>query len=105
MNARHKCLQINLQHSILAKDNLLKITQEERIDILCIKEPYTIGNKLAGLTKSLADSSWRAGRKWAAIVINNKKDTKQITQQSDEDRVVLEIKVLQRHIGNCYHVL
>jgi hypothetical protein len=71
MNARHICLQINLQHSRLATDNLLKITQEERIDILCVKEPYTIGNKLAGLTKSLADSTWGAGRKWAAIVINN----------------------------------
>ena len=35
INARLKCLQINLQHSRLATDNLLKITQEEGIDILC----------------------------------------------------------------------
>ena len=35
INARLKCLQINLQHSILATDYLPKITQEEGIDILC----------------------------------------------------------------------
>jgi len=60
---------------------------------LCIQEPYTIGNKLAGLTKSLADSTWGAGRKRTAIVINNKQiDTIKIPQISDEDTVVLETK-------------
>jgi len=53
INARLKCLQINRQHSRLATDNTLKITQGEGIDILCIQEPYTIGYKLAGLTKPL----------------------------------------------------
>jgi hypothetical protein len=60
---------------------------------LCIQEPYTIGNKLAGLTKTLAESTWGAGRKWDAIVINNKQIyTIKITQLSDEDTVVLETK-------------
>jgi len=94
INAQLKCLKINLQHSRLATDNLLKITQEEGIDILCIQEPYTIGNKLAGLPKSLAVYMSGAGRKRAAIVINNKqKDTIKITQLSDKDMVVLETKV------------
>jgi len=42
------------------------------MDILCIQEPYTIGNKLAGLSKSLKVYTSEAGRKRAAIVINNK---------------------------------
>jgi len=94
INARLKCLQINIQHSRLAKDNLLKITQEEGIDILGIQEPYTIGNKLAGLSKSLTVYTSGTRRKRAAIVINCKQiDTIKITQLSDEDTVVLETKV------------
>ena len=46
-------LTINLQNSRLATDNLLKITQQEGTDILCTQEPYTIGNKLAGISISL----------------------------------------------------
>ena len=93
INARLKCLQINLQHSRLVTDNLLKITQEEGIDIVCIQEPYTVGNKLAVLRKSLAVYTLGAGRKRAAIVINNKQiDTMKITQLSNEDKVVLETK-------------
>jgi hypothetical protein len=52
--------------------NLLKITQEEGIDILCLQEPYTVGNQLAGLPKSLAVYTSGAGRKRVAIVINNR---------------------------------
>jgi ribonuclease HI len=93
MNIQLKCLQINLQHARLATDNLLKITQEEGIDILCIQEPYTVGNKVAGLPKSLAIYTAGAGRTRAAIVINNKQiDTIKINQLSDEDTVVIEIK-------------
>ena len=95
INARPKCLQINLQHSRLATDNLLKITQQEGIDILCIQEPYTIGNKLVGLPKSFAFYMSGAGRKRAAIGINNKQiDTIKITQLSDEYTVVLETKAV-----------
>ena len=61
---------------------------------MCIQEPYTVGNKLAGLPKSLAVYTSGAGRKRAAIVINTKQiDTIKITQLSDEDTVVLETKV------------
>ena len=55
---------------------------------------YTIGNKLAGLPKSLTIYTSGARRKRAAIVIHNKQiDTIKITQLSDEDTVVLETKV------------
>jgi hypothetical protein len=37
------CMQINLQHSRLATDNLLKIMEEEVTDIVCIQKPYNIG--------------------------------------------------------------
>ena len=63
INARLKCLQINLQHSRLATNNFLKITQDEEIDILSIQEPYALGNKLAGLPKYLAVYTSGAGRK------------------------------------------
>jgi len=77
INAQLKCLQISLQHSRLATDNLLKITQEEGIDFFCKQEPYTIGNKLAGLSKSRTVYTSGAGRERAAILINNKQiDTK-----------------------------
>jgi len=52
-----------------------------------------MGNKLSGLPKSLPVYTSGAGRKRAAIVINNKQiDTIKITQLSDEVTVVLETK-------------
>jgi len=46
-----KCMQINMQHSRVATANLLKIT-EDSPEILCIREPYTIQNKIAGIPKN-----------------------------------------------------
>jgi len=67
INARLKCLQINLQHSRLAIDRFLKITQGEGIDVLCKQETYTIGNTLAGISKSLIVYTSGARSKWAAL--------------------------------------
>jgi hypothetical protein len=59
-----------------------------------VHEPYTVGNKLAILPKSLAGYTPRAGRKRAAIVINNKQiETIKITQLPEEDTLALERKV------------
>jgi exonuclease III len=44
-------MQINLQHSRVATANLMQITEEESTDILCIQEPYTIQNKVAGIPR------------------------------------------------------
>jgi len=90
INARLKCLQINLQHSRLATDNLLKITQEEGIDILCIQESYTIGKKLAVVSKFLTVYTSGARRKRAALGITNKQIDNKNNPVSDEDTVVLE---------------
>jgi hypothetical protein len=72
INTRLKCLQINLQHSRAATDNLTKIANEEGIDIVCIQEPYNISNKVVGLPRSCAVLASGAGRKRAAMAINNK---------------------------------
>jgi exonuclease III len=88
------CIQINLQHSRLATDNLLKLIKEDDTDIICIQEPYVIGNKIVGLPQYYTVFASGEGRKRAAIVINNRQiDTLLINQLSDEDAVVLETKV------------
>jgi len=78
----------------LATDNLLKIIQENDTDIICIQEPYVIGNKIVGLPQYYKVFASGEGRKRMAIVINNRQiDTLLINQLSDEDAVVLETKV------------
>ena len=67
-----KCLQINLQHSRLSTDNLLKILEEEDTDIVCIQEPYNIGDKIVGIPRSHTVLTSGEGKKLEAIVINNK---------------------------------
>ena len=102
---RLNCIQFNLQHSRLATDNLLKIIEEDGTDILCIQEPYTIRNKIAGLPQTYKVFASGEGRKRAAIVVNNKKvGTLLINQLSDEEAVVLEIKVCNTRIiiANMY---
>ena len=94
LKTRLKCLQINLQHSRTATDNLMKIINEEGTDIVFIQEPYNIGNKAVGLPRSCAVFTSGAGRKRAAIAIKNKTiDTLLLTQISNEDTVVVETRV------------
>jgi len=88
------CIQINIQHSRLVTDNLLELIKENDTDIICIQEPYVIGNKIVGLPQYYKVFASGEGRKTAAIVINNRQiDTLLINQLSDEDVVVLETKV------------
>jgi hypothetical protein len=70
MQTQIKCIQINLQHSRLATDNLYKII-EDSTGILCIQEPYTIRNKTAGLSKNYKMFASGEGRNHAAVVITN----------------------------------
>ena len=94
LKKRLSCIQINIQHSRLATDNLLKLIKENDTDIICIQEPYVIGNKIVGLPQYYKVFASGEGRKRAAIVINNRQiDTLLINQLSDEDAVVLETKV------------
>jgi ribosomal protein S13 len=67
--------------------------EEESTDIVCIQEPYNIGNKI-GLPRSRTVLTSGVGKRRAAIVINNKQiDTILITQLSDEDATVMETRV------------
>jgi len=92
MQTQIKCIQINLQHSRVATDNLVKIIEKDGTDILCIQEPYTIRNKVVGITKKYKIFTSGEGRNQAAIVVTNKQlDTLLIKQLSDEDIVVLEV--------------
>jgi hypothetical protein len=92
MQTKLKCIQLNLQHSRLATDNLRKIIEEGNTDFLCIQEPYAIRSKIAGLPKNLKIFTSGEGKHRAAIIVNNTEvDTMLIKQLSDEDAVVLEV--------------
>jgi len=72
MQSKTKCLQINLQHSRVAMDNLMKITEEDKTDIICIQESYAIHNKIVGIPKKHKIFVSGEGRHRAAIVVTNK---------------------------------
>ena len=88
-NTLIKFLQLNLQHSRAATNNLIKTTEEEGIDIICIQEPYVINNRVIGIPRKYKILVHGEGRNRAAIVITNKMiDSILIRQLSDEDAVV-----------------
>jgi len=69
----------------------MKIIEEDCTDILCIQEPYTIQNKIAGIPKKFKIFTSGEGRNRAAIVVtNNQIDALLIKQLLDTDTVVLE---------------
>jgi hypothetical protein len=46
-----KCHQINLQHSRTATDNVMELIEKEGIDVAFIQEPYTVHDRVVGITK------------------------------------------------------
>jgi len=44
-----KCVPINLQYSRGAKGNLMKYASDNKVDIICIQEPYIYQGTPAGL--------------------------------------------------------
>jgi hypothetical protein len=48
-----KCMQLNLQHSRSATNNLTHIILHDKIDVAFLHEPYTIRNNVAGFPKYL----------------------------------------------------
>ena len=88
------CIQINLQHSRIATDSLMWQIAKDGVNIAIIQEPYTINNKVAGISKRFRIFQCGEGRPRAAtVVINNKIDVLLIKQLSDEDTVVLEMSI------------
>ncbi len=47
-----RCMQINLKHSRIATDNLMKLLEQEKTDVIFIQEPYLNKNKMSGITNS-----------------------------------------------------
>ena len=91
-----KCIQINLHHSKAATANLMQIIQQNNIDIALIQEPYNINNQVAGISKQYRVFTSGNGRKRAAIILACKYiDALLLSQLSDEDAVVLEIRLKQ----------
>ena len=87
------CYQINLQRLRTATSNLGQLINKHNVDITYIQEPNTINNRLAGLPRSY--KVYRSGeeRKRTAIVTNNDRlDVTLITQLSNEDYVVVEVR-------------
>ena len=87
-----RCMQINLQHSMIATDNLMKLLEKEKTDVIFIQEPY-LNKKKSGLTNSYSSYTSLEDNNRAAIVITNKDiDAVLITQLSDPDTVLIELK-------------
>jgi len=89
-----KLFQLNLQHSRVATDNLVKLTAEQGTDILLLQETQTIQNKIVGIPKRHKVFTHGVSRPRAAIVVtNNQIYTLLIKQLSDSDTVVLEVTI------------
>ena len=87
-----KCAQINLKHSRVATANLMKYTADNKVDIICIQEPYINQGRTVGIDTQYKTFTAGEARSRAAVIITNRKvDATLITQLSDEDTIVLEI--------------
>ena len=96
MANRHKeqinCNQINLQYSRGATDNFVQITTQENTDLVMIQEPYLYQNSIKGITSGYQTYTHGNGKSRAAILITNTIDALLLTQYSDKDTVLLEIR-------------
>ena len=96
-----RCIQINLKHSRVATDTLLKQIEQDGIDVALIQEPYSISNKVAIISNRYRTFSSGQGRIRAAVIVtNNRIDALLIKELSNEDTVVLELI-----IGSCRYIV
>src|SRR5215510_13473654 len=87
-----KCVQINLQHSKSATATLMKYAADNKVDILCIQEPYIHQGRMVGIDSNYRNYTAGEAQSRAAIAIRNKEvDVTLISQLSDEDTITLEI--------------
>ena len=64
-------MQINLQHSHTATQNLTRIISKNKIVIVFIQESYTHLDKVAGFPKYMKIYAHENGRKRAVVIVNN----------------------------------
>jgi hypothetical protein len=87
-----KCAQINLKHSRVATANLMKYTADNKVNIICIQEPYMNQGRAVEIDTQYKTCTAGEARNRAAVIITNRKvDTTLITQLSDEDTITLKI--------------
>jgi len=71
----------------------MELVQKEHTDIVLVQEPYTIQNKLAGITRTHRTYITNEERSRAAIIIANAEiDALIIKQLCDRDTIVAEVK-------------
>ena len=66
-----KCMQINLQHSWNATNKLMRIVEEDNIDLILIQEPYTIRKRVMGILKNSRGHSIQSGLNLPTIMVSN----------------------------------
>jgi exonuclease III len=88
-----RCIEINLQHSRSATDNLMKKMDDEEPDLILIQEPYEYRNRITGVDKKyrILFTAGTGKHRAAIIIINSTIDAILITKLSDEDTVLVEI--------------
>jgi hypothetical protein len=85
-------MQLNLQRSKPATDNLNLLMKEAHMDIALIQEPYVYQNQVTGISRKYRIFSSGQGKKRAYIVVTNKStDALLIHQMSEEDIVMFKI--------------
>lgn len=95
------CAQINLQHSA----NLMKYIADNRLDIICIQDPYIYQGRAGGIaTQYKTFTAGEARNREAVIITNRKEDATLITQLSDEDNHTGDSK-RRNHNYSSKHVL
>jgi hypothetical protein len=88
-----RCLQINLQDSRAATDNLMHIIHQDHADIIFIQEPYLYQNKTAGIIRTYRTYTSNEDKSRAAIILTNDNiDAVLIKQLCDRDNVILELR-------------
>jgi exonuclease III len=70
----------------------MKYTADNKVDIICIQEPYIHQGKAAGIAKQYKIfTAGGAGSRATVIITNRKVEAALITQLLDEDTTTLEI--------------
>ena len=89
-----RILQLNMQHSRAATQNVNEIAIRNGIDILLLQEPYNFNNKICGLSKHMQIFSKGEKKKRAAIIVTNKNyNVILLNQFSNEDMVAVIVQI------------
>lgn len=86
------CIQVNLQHSKAATNNLMQVMSAEGTVVALIQEPYLYQSKPTGITSRCRMFTAGEGKSRAAIVISDAtRDAMLIAKLSGDAAVLLEI--------------